>query len=495
MNNICDFYSLDGCLDWILQNGFKRIVIQLKISDLKHSAKITTYLQEKFLERCDHETNKPLDIYVTQSSTCCVDLIVTQHVSNLDAIIHFGQVCLTKPYIAHQEEERPILFSFGHPSLETNLFNENVKLIVEEIEALRSSELNLHACILYDTSLIDYATKLEEIITSKGYRDSIHVAYLSTPNSNWQTVEDFCPRFIKNEAFTTFGQYLLPKHIRDYNCAIYIGNCPSLTLTLDGPSKLLKFDCSEQLKIERVNVSKLLNRRMALVGRLKDEEELKIGVIITNPLPDISNAMERLEGYAKKRKHTLYFISMIQTIDECKIGNFDLCDAFIVINSCTCSTILESLVYNRPIITELEFKLVCGFEAEYGRVLWPGTSTHLSEDDMINKRKVSDVTLALIHTRNDLLERCSQARVNKWSGLEYKATGSCEGHESLVIEEGLKGIASSYLSEPLKRAGANEETELSNSTTTPTISTNTTKTTIATEGDAATVTNFNVGIK
>lgn len=458
MAKIEDIFQLNQCLDWISDNNYRRIVIQLKLEDLKHSTDISTYLTEKFQGRIteNSKSSDKLDIYITKSNTCCVDLLVTQHISNIDAIIHFGNVCLSRPCLNNKHNQTPILFVFKDRFALDEEFSTKSSSIVNEIKNILKP--NSRICLLYDTSLIDYAHSVENVLRLENLSESVHIAHLLFPSENWHTFPKYLEKINKtqDQDVIHFGHYLLRKAITDYNCAIYLGDRLSIQLALSGPSELYKINCYNDMNLERINTSKLLSRRIALVDRLKDEEELNIGVVITNPLPEIGTIINELEEYSKPRKHTLYFISMIQTIDECKIGNFDLCDAFIVINSCTCSTILESLVFNRPIITKLEYKLACGFEAEYGRVVWPGSSSHLSLDDMINKRKVSDVSVALIHTRNELLERCSQARANKWSGLEYKASdGSSssfgEGSESLAVEEGLKGIASSYVSEPLTK--------------------------------------------
>lgn len=312
-------------------------------------------------------------------------------------------------------------------------------------------------CILYDPNLIIYATSLERLISRHDLNQHIEVASLSCPTNLWTTTPEFTHKFLSaDEVCNQFGYFALQKPVKDYDCAIYLGSSISIKLALMGLKELWRLPCfgENQFKPEQVNLSRLLNRRIALVDRLRDEEELRIGVLITNPLPDISEYIDRFEFYANVRKHTLYFISMVQVIDEYKIGNFDICDAFVIINSCCCTTVLESLIFNRPIITDIEFKLACGFGGEYGGVMWPGSCSHSSEEDIMNKRRVSQVSLALVHTRNELLERCSTSRVNKWSGLDYGGPSEISGDggvESLDIEEGLAGIASSYASEPLKR--------------------------------------------
>lgn len=467
VRSIAELYQLDFCVNWIQSNKFRRIIVQLKKEYLEFSCEISTYIRDKCtwqsmgIEKPASSSEEScVDIYITQSSTCSVDLLVTQHVSDLDAIIYLGDVCLTKPEICRVKEPKPILLAFGSHANKAN-FKANVESLWNTLEKLQKNSGTSKLCVFYDSNLIDYAIELEKLSTLEHKDDSIDIVDLYRPDELWQTTDIHEHKFIlKSSAIaadrTNFGHYLLKKPVEYYNCSVYLGTRPSIQLALEGPAKFIRINCYNSLELEDVNVSRLLNRRMALVNRLRDEEELKFGVIITNPLPNITKSIERLESYAKPRKHTLYFISMIQTIDECKIGNFDLCDAFIVVNSCTCSTLLESLVFNRPILTEQEFKLACGFEATYGRVLWPGSSYHSNEEDIINKRRVSDVSLALVHTRNELLERCSQARLNKWSGLDYRGTvghdGPTETVDSLVIEKGLEGVASAYSSEPSNKS-------------------------------------------
>lgn len=426
--------------------------MQFEPDSFRFSADIVRKLQHI------HHARNPsceLDLYVCKSNTCCVDLLIVQHVSNLDGVIRFGNACLSKPKIA----DTHTLFAHGFSTIDnrSELIEERSQKLLAKIRQKALDENNSNICILYDTNIIGLATKLHKSIQDLDLSNQIEVARL---HMTWPEWDSTAPSHLLDRDIPSnkFGNFSLFRPITEYNLVIYIGSRLSIQQTLDCPSNLYKVNYDESMDMERVNVSKLLNRRIALIGRLKDEVELNFGVIITNPLPDVGQLMSRLQSYADARKHTLYYITMVQTIDECKIGNFDLCDAFLVVNSCTCSTILESLVFNRPIITELEFKLACGFEAEYGRVLWPPSSSHLSADDIINRRKVSDVSQSLIHMRNELLERCSLSRANKWSGMDYGPSQTSAmnedktiGGESLKIEEGLHGIASMYISEPLKK--------------------------------------------
>lgn len=448
-------FQIEDCGKFILNKQLKKVVLELKNDDLKYSVEIIDHIKDQ-VKSCSQSTSKSeslLEIYVARSNTCSPDLMVTQHVTGVDSIIHFGNLCLSQPEVVESQLKLPILCVFTRKIVYKKVFDDNFRQLKSYLEDLTSDSKPNSTCILYDTSLIDYVKSLTD---EKALSGRVDVAKLISPNINWETTPHHNSLFVKQldgKIIRSYGHFGLLKAIENYRCIVYLGTCPQLGLILSGPSKFIKIDCYEQFEVTEIGVQKLLRRRLATIERIKDYEEMKIGVIVTNPLPNVRAVMERLEISAKQRKHSLYFISMIQTIDECKIGNFDLCDAFIVINSCHCSTILESLSFNRPIITEKEFHLACGMETTYGGVLWEGFSSSsasnlLTGQDLINKRRVSDVSIALNQTRNELLERCNQASANRWFGLEYNTTA--EGEESLDIEEGLKGIASSYSSEPLK---------------------------------------------
>lgn len=446
--------ELNDAIEWIHDNKFKRVVIELKQEDIIHASIINQYVIDGLKKKATIDKSDLADVYITRSNSCSVDMVVTQHISDIDAILHLGQICLTKFQLKNQDTEPAIFYSFGRMKDQV-VMSQIEKLVMDKIDSIKQENNSNKLCIFYDTCLLDIAIMIAEKIGKSFLKELCDVARLDKISEKWHTSEYHASMFTSssgaNKYTGTFGHFITSRSLEDYTHAIYIGDRLSITSILNFAGSLYRIHgLTTEPVIEEVQKTRLLYKRVALVDQIKDQEELKIGVILTNPLPDVPKVMERLHMYAEQRKHTLYFITMIQTIDECKIGNFDLCDAFVIINSCTCSTILESLCFNRPIISEIEFKLACGYEVEYGKVLWPGTSTHSVEDDLINRRKVSDVSLALIHTRNELLERCSQARVNKWSGLDYnKATGDGEDHEeSLRIEDGLHGIASSYVSEP-----------------------------------------------
>lgn len=437
-------FHLQECLSYIFSNNHKRVVLQVKREDLKYTQLIVDYLNSH-----TNEINQnSVEFYVTQSKTCCLDLLVTQHVSNIDGIIHFGDLCMSEPQVNRSQLDIPVLCVFKNRKVEKN-YNKLLSFIENHIESLLTEDINQKICILYDPNCINFAQDIADVDRFNGRVD---VAKLVCPNLLWQVCDQHKNYFsTKLDPGKQLEYYLLPNEPSQYDCAIYLGKCPQIQLQLSGLKKFARIPCQNEAITDIVDVARLLRKRIALVDRIRDNDEMKIGVIITNPLPNLNKMMRHLENAAILKKHILYFISMIQTIDDCMIGNFDLCDAFVVINSCSCSTIVESLHFNRPILTATEFQLACGLETIYGGVTWPGRELDTPDlsrgDDLLNKRRASDVSIALIHTKNELLERCNRARLNRWSGLDYD-TNIVE--KSLNIDEGLKGIASTYTSEPLK---------------------------------------------
>lgn len=448
-SSIIEEFQLEECCQYIIRNNFRRVVLQLRKQQLTHSIQIVNYIQNSVeCQKGDSEANHSIDLYVTQSNTCCLDLLVTQHVSDVDAIIHFGNLCLSLPNVESTHLNKPILCIFQHQARKNAKTIESVNKIKLHVQSLLETGMKSY-CIFYDTSCIDFAIYLKECL-----QDLVEVdlAKLYRPSNSWETTAIHSSFFI-DRANTAIGNsptgfFNLPKSSRTYDCALYIGSTPQLGLILGGPAKFFRINPSNEDVLNEIDVKKLLRRRVATIERIKDYEDLRIGVIITNPLPLVKEKMDKFERISQYKRHTLYFVSMIQTIDEFKIGNFDLCDAFIVINSCHCSTILESLYFNRPILTEVEFQIVCGLETEYGGIVWSGMrnpSNSLSGADLSNQRIMSDVSVAMMHTSNELLERCNQANLNRWSGLDYDTNNE---QSDLDIEAGLKGIASCYSNEP-----------------------------------------------
>lgn len=453
MTQVSVTFQLDYCLKWIKTNGYKKVLLQFRPEDIEYSGDVSEYLVR---QSSSGSQQFDLDVNVTQANTCCLDTMVTQHLSGLEAIIRFGKVCMTKPIVKNDTDHIPTLFIFNQRDEAKQIVDKCFERLHDDLMSKISLDTFKDALILYDTDLLDQAVKLNANLIHGDYPSAVEVARLFVPSEDWFTRDNFNSLVAKEAGDQVrFNQYLIKKPFKRYEYVIYIGNRQSIQLALDGAAKLYKIDCycelesTLDLQKAEFNTRRLLNKRIALIEQLKDQEELRIGVILTNPLPDVPEVINRLGEYAKQREHTLYFISMIQTIDDCKIGNFDLCDAFVIVNSCNCSTILESLVFNRPIVTEVEFKMACGLAADYGGIHWTSSQSHSEKEDIINRRKVSDVALALVHTRNELLERCSQARANKWAGLNFEASleDGDNGEEGLEIERGLDGIASGYSSE------------------------------------------------
>lgn len=83
-------YEIQSSIEWIRALGYKRVALQFPDDMLPHSFAVAEALEAVADCRC----------YIladTSYGSCCVDEVAAQHV-NADAIIHYGEACLS-PYV------------------------------------------------------------------------------------------------------------------------------------------------------------------------------------------------------------------------------------------------------------------------------------------------------------------------------------------------------------------------------------------------------------
>jgi len=177
------------------------------------------------------------------------------------------------------------------------------------------------------------------------------------------------------------------------------------------------------------------SQRVALIEKFKQKSCRLVGLVFTNPLPKVNELCSQSKTFAKKLKKKIYFISLVQTIDEYKLGNFADLNAFVVVNSCFCSSALNSIDFCLPVLNWEELEIAAGVKRYYGGVLWnESPDIQLSDSDESEENQLC----------NQLIET-KVFETNKWFGLEVNA-GS---NEPSIIKSGQKGIASGYENENL----------------------------------------------
>ncbi|CAK9303026.1 unnamed protein product [Gordionus sp. m RMFG-2023] len=104
------YFEIEFIINWINQNGYKRVALQFPDEYLKYSLDISNLIKAK--SEC--QTYVLAD---TSYGNCCVDLIASQH-ANCDSLIHFGPACLfsgtINDNITNFKNGFPVYYCFAH---------------------------------------------------------------------------------------------------------------------------------------------------------------------------------------------------------------------------------------------------------------------------------------------------------------------------------------------------------------------------------------------
>ena len=316
-----------------------------------------------------------------------------------------------------------------HLSFDITDEKQSIDFIENSIIEMKSNNI----IILYDTSYTSMAlevfSKFEQNVETKR---NVLIAKLNKVSNKWfftsnvsKVVEDF-----SSDNHLILGPFSLTNKIQNYDLVVYLGQSSPLELTLNC-SKLLEIDVKNGSH-RLLYADKQIRKRVALIEKFKQKSCHSVGVVFTNPLPNVNQFFSDSKKLCKKMKKRVYLISLLQTIDEYKLGNFGELNAFVVINSCFCSSALNSINYCLPVLNWTELEIAAGIPKQYGGILWNENPEELSDSDE------TDVN----HLNNQLIQT-EVFDKNKWFGLEVNAGDS----EASVIKSGQKGIASQYENE------------------------------------------------
>jgi diphthamide biosynthesis enzyme Dph1/Dph2-like protein len=292
--------------------------------------------------------------------------------------------------------------------------------------------------ILYETSNTVIAIELMKKLNENNQLNrNFSLAKINSISSKWNFTNSVrslieSKNSESNDSSIIFGPFLISEDIRNFDLVIYLGQCLSLNLTLNC-NNLLEIDINNKKK-RSISSSKELRKRVSKIEKFKEKSCALIGIIFTNPLPNVDDFSAQSKRLAKKLKKKVYFISLVQTLDEYKLGNFGQLNAFVIVNSCWCSSVLNSLNYCYPVLNWTEFEIAAGLKRSYGGVHWNDETLQANDSDS-DEIELNPNSSQLIET--EIFNR------NKWFGLEVDSGSK----EASLIKSGQKGIASYYENE------------------------------------------------
>ena len=439
MSSLTAQFELDECVSWIVAHRFSHVAVQLPNDLLHRSADIVHHLETNVVPHL-------VRFFVIVSNCCSADYISPQHLGSgrIHALIRFGRACLSQP--TPTIKTIPTLFVFtrldardsAHTYIQSVLGSGQTDE-QDQTTGLQTATF-VNSLVLCDTQ---FSSSVYEICKQNS---SIEVARLEiVDHSDWSFTSS-SGQLIKRDSHDTLqqgqgvlsatklGDYRSSKPPSEFDSVVFVGDRIPLHYRVLCTPPVWHLNPSTQI-CSRVQSAKELRKRVALVEKSKKAK--RVGVVMTHLYPDVDLVMEKVNTFARnkrfRRKFTL--ISLVQTTDECKLGNFGILDALVVANNCFCSNLIDEIRLHLPLISLVEFEIACDLPTEYGGVVWNAEVGHSGsgEDE---EDKEEDLSCKQLTELN--LNRQS------WYGLQVNAGQDPIGE----LKQGLSGIASGYQTEP-----------------------------------------------
>ncbi|KAE9551624.1 hypothetical protein FO519_005152 [Halicephalobus sp. NKZ332] len=424
-----DFFEIPRIVSWIKENNFQRVALQLPDAFLTYALPLAS--------RIERESGSKIYVLAdTSYRSCCIDAVAAEH-ATCDSLVHFGEACLSSP-----SEAIPVLYIYGKLDVDWADFESHLR---EKFD----SEDQSGFVVLYEPGYDNVADRIldssKKILVERDVQ-IVRLANLSSKNAS-------------------LGRELPECWSEASSNLIFIGShdsalLPIWLMTHTRFMKVYNYAPDEKnLSVLEPASFKQLRRRLFLIEKLRDANVVGL-VVGTLGVGGIKEAISRIRKLCKEASKKLYVLS-IGKVNEPKLSNFanDI-DCFILL-SCPFGIILDTNEFFKPIVSLFEAEIALnpgkewfaggGWTAEFGNFV----------KDEIGKQDIDKVDISLIsgkirtaqvddHEKNaesnkQLLEYSAG---NYFANRTWKGLDNSYVEEDLSLNEGLKGIAMEYKSEP-----------------------------------------------
>ncbi|VDK41626.1 unnamed protein product [Taenia asiatica] len=329
-------FDLGEAVDFIKNNGYSRVGLQFPLDLLCFSIDVYDELSKR--------TSAAIAILGdTPYSGCCIDEMAGKR-WGVDAVIHFGNACLTE-----STGEVDVFYVFGDfpcPSIDDNLAKIGGQ-IAEHLSCHNGSAL-----FFYDFRYRNTAKNLTGHLTSEGI--DLVFTEPALPGLDFTT---------DPSSFKHAGRvFRCSDKSRPFRCLLYLGECDpafySILVSLKEAYaiKAIAIDPKTGLVAPvPKSASAFLRRRYFLMERFKSAKRIGIlmGTLSVSRYSDIVARLKRLLHRAKKPYTTL----VVGRINEAKLMNFLDLDAFVLV-ACPHTSVFDDPNLLIPIVTPFELECV-----------------------------------------------------------------------------------------------------------------------------------------
>ncbi|XP_063704681.1 2-(3-amino-3-carboxypropyl)histidine synthase subunit 2 [Culicoides brevitarsis] len=433
LDEIWNEAELQRCTSWIKTHAFKNVCLQFSDELLTFSIKITAEIREK------SETN----VFIlgdTSYGACCVDEIAASHIQ-ADAIIHFGNACLSKV------TRLPVLYVFHKFSFDTGDFLQNVEAQVTD----RDAKLMVFYDVGYYYAIDDAFAALKKVFGN---------AQIGKLAIDGVEPDILCWSMDKSST-------------EDFTC-IYIGNDNqsffNISMGIKCQKWLLYNPRSRELRETTIADSRWMRKRYFYIEKCKDAQSIGI-VVGTLTTKGYLEMVHHIQEMAKNREVRSYMIS-VGKVNPAKLANFMDIDCFVLVG-CPENTLYNSKEFYKPLVSVFEIEMAWNpawkdqlpdtYCTDFTQLLPNGKLYKRDENAKFDENDISLVSGRVRHIASgekpengcQQLQELSKNQVavtqaadvfneRSWKGLDPELGKN----DPAKIEQGRKGIAIRYEENP-----------------------------------------------
>lgn len=316
LDEIWNSTELTKCTQWITSNSFKNVCLQFSDDLLTFSIKITSEIKEN----CD------ANVFIlgdTSYGACCVDEIAASHIQ-ADAIIHFGNACLSKV------TRLPVLYIFHKFPFNTETFLTKLQALLPD----RDTKLMLFYDVGYYYAIDGIFAQLKSIFGNSEC-GKLAIDGIDPDILCW--------------SLTSSGP-------EEFTC-IYLGNDNQSFFNISMGIKCQKwllFNRTNELREMTVADSRWMRKRYFYIEKCKDAQSIGI-VVGTLTSKGYLEMVQHIQELAKSREVRSYMIS-VGKVNPAKLANFVDIDCFVLVG-CPENTLYNSKDFYKPLVSVFEIEM------------------------------------------------------------------------------------------------------------------------------------------
>lgn len=261
----------------------------------------------------------------TSYGACCVDEIAASHIQ-ADAIIHFGNACLSKV------TRLPVLYVFHKFKISKEDFVQQVHSLVTDT----SEKLMLFYDVGYyyaiDAIFDGLRTLYSNLVVAKLAIDGVEPDILCWSQPNLSLTEDYTCIYIGNDNQSFFN----------------------ISMGIKCKKWLLYNPRANELKEMTVADSRWMRKRYFYIEKCKDAQSVGI-VVGTLTTKGYLEMVKHIQELAKSRDVRSYMIS-VGKVNPAKLANFMDIDCFVLVG-CPENTLYNSKDFYKPLVSVFEIEM------------------------------------------------------------------------------------------------------------------------------------------